>query len=107
MSGRDASGEAASSPAGRRLSRLLGDPPGAVATAPALLARVREDPKLVIRGLVAEALASDDVTSVEGALAFINERLSELAALLPDELRTAIALQAGVEVRRRAPEQHI
>ena len=97
-----------SSPAVRRLSRLLGDPPGTGGSglaAPALVARVRANPNAVMRGLVAEALASDDVTSVEAALAFITERLAELAPLLPDELRTAIALQAGVEVRRQAPDR--
>jgi hypothetical protein len=97
-----------SSPAIRRLSRLLGDPPGGQtgdreATVAELLQRVRTDPNAVVRGLVAEALASDDVTSVEGALAFISERLVELAVLLPDDLRAAIALQAEVEVRRRVP----
>lgn len=96
-------------PAVRRLSRLLGDPPAAAASEPApttaaLVARVRANPNTVVHGLVAEALASDDVTSVAGALAFISERLSELAPLLPDELRTAIALQAALEVRRRVPD---
>jgi len=90
-------------PAARHLSRLLGDPPGALAATPDLIGRLRANPNRVVEGLVAEALASDDVTSLEAALAFINERLSEMAALLPDELRLAIALKAGVQLRRRVP----
>ena len=92
-----------SSPAARHLSRLLGDPPGALPATTELVRRLRANPNVVVQGLVAEALASDDVTSLEAALRFINERLSEMAALLPDELRLAIALQAGVELRRRVP----
>lgn len=68
-----------------------------------LVARLRADPSRVITGLADEALASDDVTSLEASLAFVNERLVEMASLLPDDLRLAIALQAGVELRRRVP----
>ena len=68
-----------------------------------MIARVRADPNAVADGLVAEALASDDVTSAAAALAFIEERLSELAALLPEDLRAAIGRQAEAEVRRRVP----
>ena len=93
-----------SSPAARHLSRLLGDPPGASSQEPKLIARVRSQPNIVVERLVGEALASDDVTSLEGALAFINERLDEMASLLPEELRLAIAMQACVELRRRVPE---
>ena len=93
-----------SSAEARRLSRLLGDPPGApVLEAAGLVARVRANPATVADGLVAEALASDDVTSAAAALAFIEERLSELAALLPSDLRTEIGRQAEAEVRRRVP----
>ena len=93
-----------SSAEGRRLSRLLGDPPGAPGLeAAGLVARVRANPAAVADGLVAEALASDDVTSAVAALAFIEERLSELAALLPPDLRAAIGRQAEAGVRRRVP----
>ena len=93
-----------SSAEARRLSRLLGDPPGApVVEAAGLVARVRANPATVADGLVAEALASDDVTSAAAALAFIEERLSELATLLPSDLRTEIGRQAEAEVRRRVP----
>ena len=90
------------SSAQRHLARLLGTPPDSAV--PELVAQVRRDAGLVVQGLVDEALASDDVTSAEGALAFISERLAEMAPLLPDELRTAIARQAAGEVRRRAPD---
>ncbi len=93
-----------SSAEARHLSRLLGDPPGAPGIeAAGLVARVRADPHAVADGLVTEALASDDVTSAAAALAFIEERLSELAALLPADLRSAIGRQAEAEVRRRVP----
>lgn len=93
-----------SSAAARRLSRLLGDPPGApLPEAADLIARVRADPAAVAEGLVAEALASDDVTSAAGALAFVEERLSELAALLPSDLRSAVGREAESAVRRRVP----
>ena len=93
-----------SSAAARRLSRLLGDPPGApLPEAAALIARVRADPAAVAEGLVAEALASDDVTSAAGALAFVEERLSELAALLPADLGAVVGREAEAAVRRRVP----
>ena len=93
-----------SSAAARRLSRLLGDPPGApLPEAARLIARVRADPAAVAEGLVAEALASDDVTSAAGALAFVEERLSELVALLPSDLRSVVGREAESEVRRRVP----
>ena len=69
-----------------------------------MVARVRADPHAVADGLVTEALASDDVTSAAAALAFIEERLSELAPLLPADLRSAIGRQAEAEVRRRVPD---
>jgi hypothetical protein len=92
------------SAAERRLSRLLGDPPGAPAPqAERLVARVRADPAAVAEGLVTEALASDDVTSAAGALAFVAERLAELAALLPPDLRSVVGREAEAAVRRRVP----
>lgn len=91
------------SPDGRHLARLLGFSASASPSAEELRRRLLTDPGPVVRGLVREALASDDVTSVEGALAYINDRLREWSALLPEELRTAIGRQAGAEVRRRAP----
>ena len=57
---------------------------------------MRADPAAVAEGLVAEALASDDVTSAAGALAFVEERLSELAALLPSDLRAGGGAGGGV-----------
>ena len=93
-----------SSAEARRLSRLLGDPAGAPAPdAAGLVARVRADLATVADGLVAEALASDDVTSAAAAVAFIEERLAELAALLPPDIRTEMGRRAEAEVRRRVP----
>ena len=92
-------------PEGRHLARLLGFGPGASPSAEELRRQLLTDPGPVVRGLVEEALASDDVTSLEGALHFINDRLREWAALVPEELRTAIGVQAGVEVRRRVPRE--
>ena len=90
-------------PEGRHLARLLGFAPGTTPAADAIRQQLLTDPGPVVRGLVGEALASDDVTSLEGAMGYINDRLQEWSALIPEDLRAPIGVQAKLEVRRRAP----
>ena len=90
-------------PEGRHLARLLGFAPGTAPDAEAVRQRLLTDPGPVVRGLVEEALASDDVTSLEEAMGYMNDRLQEWSALIPEDLRDPIGVQAKLEVRRRAP----
>ena len=88
----------------RRLARLLGYGPHEILTDGDLrLAADRERTRLAAE-LVREALASDDVTSAQGARLFVEERLAEWSDLLPGDTRQAIAQAANEEIQRRAPE---
>ena len=92
------------SAAQRRLARLLGHGPHEIPSDDNLrLIAAREPARLAVE-LVREALASDDVTSAEGARLFVEERLAEWSDLLTDDTRRAIGDAATEEIQRRAPE---
>lgn len=90
-------------PARRHLLRLLGRPRSESASLSALRTAVAGDCDRVARGLVDEALASDDVTSAEAAQAFLAERLEELGDALDADTRARIAESGAALIRRRAP----
>ena len=63
-----------------QLRRMLAEPFADLGEAAAAIAR---DPSRLAQALVAEAAASDDVSSVESARAYIEARLSDLAEAVP------------------------
>ena len=67
-----------------QLRRMLAEPFADLAAAAAAIAA---DPERLARALVAEAAASDDVSSVESARAYIEARLADTA---PGEAREAV-----------------
>ncbi len=70
-----------------QLRRMLAEPFADLAAAAAAIAA---DPERLARALVAEAAASDDVSSVESARAYIEARLADLAETAPGEAREAV-----------------
>ena len=65
-----------------QLRRMLAEPFADLGEASAAITR---DPSRLAQALVAEAAASDDVSSVESARAYIEARLSDLADTVPAE----------------------
>ena len=63
-----------------QLRRMLAEPFADLGEASAAIAR---DPSRLAQALVAEAAASDDVSSVESARAYIEARLSDLGEVVP------------------------
>ena len=88
----------------RRLARMLGHGPQETPTTDTLGIEAVRDRIRLAAELVREALASDDVTSADGARLFVEERLAEWSDLLADDTRRAIGQAAGEEIQRRAPE---
>ncbi len=88
----------------RQIARLLGYPADASLTDGDLNQGVLASPERVALGLVAEAFASDDVTSGSDARAFVEERVAEWEGVLENEVRQRVASIASVEIQRRAPD---
>ena len=78
-----------------QLRRMLGEPFADLGEATAAIAR---DPTRFAQALVTEAAASDDVSSVESARAYIEARLSDLGDTVPAEAGDAVrgAVEAGL-----------
>lgn len=93
----------AGGPARRHLLRLLTRAPDDAIGDRALAELAGAEAEAVAAGLVAEAFASDDVTDGASAQAFVEERLSEWAALVSAEARGAMAARAGALIAERAP----
>ena len=75
-----------------QLRRMLAEPFAGLAEASAAIAR---DPDRLAHALIAEAAASDDVSSVESARAYVEARLAALGDAVPPE--AADAVRAAVE----------
>ncbi len=88
----------------RRLARLLGYGPQGVPTDSELRHAAGRESSRLAAELVREALASDDVTSAQGARSFVDERLAEWGDLLTDDISRAIAHSAIEEIDQRAPD---
>ena len=78
-----------------QLRRMLGEPFADLGEATAAIAR---DPTRLAQALVTEAAASDDVSSVESARAYIEARLSDLGDTVPAEAGDGVrgAVEAGL-----------
>ena len=70
-----------------QLRRMLAEPFIDLGEASAAIAR---DPSRLAQALVAEAAASDDVSSVESARAYIEARLADLGDTVPTEARGGV-----------------
>ncbi len=70
-----------------QLRRMLAEPFADLAAATAAIAG---DPARLAQALVAEAAASDDVSSVESARAYIEARLDALGEAVPGEAAEAV-----------------
>ena len=79
-----------------QLRRMLAEPFADLGEACAAIAR---DPSRLAQALVAEAAASDDVSSVESARAYIEARLSDLGETVPEGAGEAVreAVEAALE----------
>jgi hypothetical protein len=82
-----------------QLARLLGDAGLRTASLPELQAAIEERFELLVDGLLAEALASDDVMDDASAVAFTAERLRFLGGLIGDDQCTRLleALREKIE----------
>ena len=79
-----------------QLRRMLAEPFADLGEASAAIAR---DPSRLAQALVAEAAASDDVSSVESARAYIEARLAGFGDTVPAEAADAVrgAVEAALE----------
>jgi hypothetical protein len=68
-----------------QIARLLGDDSLRVAGIEEVRLRVAEGLDLLAEGLLAEAVASDDVTDVESALSFLEARLGTFRTFLDSD----------------------
>ncbi len=82
-----------------QLRRMLAEPFADLAGASAAIAR---DPARLARALVAEAAASDDVSSVESARAYVEARLADLGEAVPAEAADAVRAAAEASLARWA-----
>ena len=78
-----------------QLRRMLAEP---FADLGAASAAITHNPSRLAQALVAEAAASDDVSSVESARAYIEARLSDLGETVPEGAGEAVrgAVEAGL-----------
>ena len=76
-----------------QLRRMLAEPFADLGEASAAITR---DPSRLAQALVAEAAASDDVSSVESARAYIEARLADLGDTVP--VAAAEGVRAATEV---------
>jgi hypothetical protein len=82
-----------------QLARLLGDESLRLASTDASTDQVERGFERLVDGLLAEAVASDDVIDRESAMEFINDRLRFFGPLLTDDQRSRLeeALREKIE----------
>ena len=82
-----------------QLRRMLAEPFPGLAEASAAIAR---DPSRLAQALVAEAAASDDVSSVESARAYVEARLADLGEAVPPAAATPVRAAAEASLAQWA-----
>ena len=82
-----------------QLRRMLAEPFDGLAEASAAIA---SDPSRLARALVAEAAASDDVSSVESARAYVEARLADLGEAVPPAVAAPVRAAAEASLAQWA-----